>query len=555
MNEEKKLSIEGIISSGSDLNNASAQLNEVCTEMYKYITSLRESETFKTVVASSEYFANIDELNAIVPKYSEAILRFSKFLAEYVVQNYTETDEETKAKIEANLASSIEQLQSLGAINSQGLDYTKIANTASNANQGNFISEDKILKQYFEDGELEYITREDGSLQIVKNGTTMGFTTADGIVSAPKVEASSNTTVAKTGLTREQMQKELADLAEQNVADLSERSALSQQQIPGIANNVDVQKSMLNQPKDAAVAMSAGISALNPSGKAEVATDTANIVGAGLKYLDPSISTQIQASGSVNAASKGAQSLGQPQVTGAFNAAGNGVNAIKQPSFSQNETINIGDTSSITSQVQIPSQPSGNSGVTITQEPGSLPALQLNPVTDSPKLPNLSISGTSTNVGTNTTSASISIPNSVSSGNSGATSTQSSWLFSDLNVSGVNTSTAGAGISTMNPIPSGNSGVAITQTPGSLPTLQSTVVSPLPSLNNSGNGIGNQTSSLPTIDGPTLQPVFSASLNDKILNTPAQTAVGTGIGSVTGDNLSATAGNMVQNIIDSIDQQ
>ncbi len=522
MNEEKKLSIEGIISSGSDLNNASAQLNEVCTEMYKYITSLRESETFKTVVASSEYFANIDELNAIVPKYSEAILRFSKFLAEYVVQNYTETDEETKAKIEANLASSIEQLQSLGAINSQGLDYTKIANTASNANQGNFISEDKILKQYFEDGELEYITREDGSLQIVKNGTTMGFTTADGIVSAPKVEASSNTTAAKTGLTREQMQKELADLAEQNVANLSERSAL------------------------------------NPSGKSEVATDTANIVGAGLKYLDPSISTQIQASGSVNAASKGAQSLGQLQVTGAVNAAGNGVNAIKQPSFSQNETINIGDTSSITSQVQIPSQPSGNSGVTITQEPGSLPALQLNPVTDSPKLPNLSISGTSTNVGTNTTSASISIPNSVSSGNSGATSTQSSWLFSDLNVSGVNTSTAGAGISTMNPIPSGNSGVAITQTPGPLPTLQSTqstVVSPLPSLNNSGNGISNQTSSLPTIDGPTLQPVFSAPLNDKILNTPAQTAVGTGIGSVTGDNLAATAGNMVQNIIDSIDQQ
>ena len=170
MNDEKKLSIEGLISSGSDLNDASVRLNEVCTEMYKYVTALRESETFKTVVASTEYFGNIDELNGIVPKYSEAILRFSKFLTEYVMQNYTETDEETKSKIEANLASSIEQLQTLGAINSQGLDYTKISNTAANANQGNFISEDKILKQYFEDGELQYITREDGSIQIVKDG-------------------------------------------------------------------------------------------------------------------------------------------------------------------------------------------------------------------------------------------------------------------------------------------------------------------------------------------------------------------------------------------------
>lgn len=199
MNGEKSLSIEGLMSSSQDLNNASSQLKDVCTQMYSVITALRESETFKTVVASSEYFGNIDNLNQIVPKYEEAILKFSQFLSNYVLQNYTETDEETKAKIESNLAESISQLSALGVGGESGgvVDYSKISSTASGALAGDFIDSSKIRKSAFEDGELEFFTRPDGSVQIVKNGTVLGYTTKDGIGNAqtttsPSTDATSN---------------------------------------------------------------------------------------------------------------------------------------------------------------------------------------------------------------------------------------------------------------------------------------------------------------------------------------------------------------------------
>ncbi len=197
MNGEKSLSIEGLMSSSSDLNNASGQLSDTCSQMYSVITALRESETFKTVVASNEYFANIDELNAIVPKYEEAILKFSQFLSNYVLENYTETDEETKAKIESNLAESIAQLSALGLAEGSGsVDYSKISSTASGALAGDFIDSSKIRKSAFEDGELEFITRPDGSVQIVKNGSVLGYTTQDGIGNAPTTGSGTAETVA-----------------------------------------------------------------------------------------------------------------------------------------------------------------------------------------------------------------------------------------------------------------------------------------------------------------------------------------------------------------------
>ena len=187
---EKMLDIEGLISSSTDINHESSNLTEVCSSLYSVITSLRENEDFKTMIASASYFGSIDELNQTVPKFSEAILKFSQFLSNYVLENYSDTDQETKAKIEANLAEAMSQLEAFGesgiagASSTGGLDYNKISTSAAGALSGDYIDGSKIRKSAFEDGQLEFITRPDGSVQIVKNGTVSGYTTQDGIGNA-----------------------------------------------------------------------------------------------------------------------------------------------------------------------------------------------------------------------------------------------------------------------------------------------------------------------------------------------------------------------------------
>lgn len=194
--DQKLLDIEGIVSGSSSINQESSNLTEVCASLYSLVTSLRENEDFKTMVASSEYFGSIDILNQQVPRYAEALLQFSKFLSNYVLENYSDTDAEMKAKVEANLAEAIAKLGETDETVGTGVDYSKISTTAAGALSGDFIDSSKIQKSTFEDGELEFITRPDGSVQIVKNGSVLGYTTQDGIGNAQT--ATSATTGAET---------------------------------------------------------------------------------------------------------------------------------------------------------------------------------------------------------------------------------------------------------------------------------------------------------------------------------------------------------------------
>jgi len=179
--DEKLLDIEGLVSSSSDINRESSNLAEICSSLYSLITSLRENESFKTMIASSTYFGSIDTFNQTVPKYSEALLQFSKFLSNYVLENYSDTDAEMKAKIEANLTDAITKLGENEELSATVVDYSKISTSAAGALSGDFIDSSKIQRSTFEDGELEFITRPDGSVQIVKNGSVLGYTTQEGI--------------------------------------------------------------------------------------------------------------------------------------------------------------------------------------------------------------------------------------------------------------------------------------------------------------------------------------------------------------------------------------
>lgn len=181
MNGEKvKLSETEILAHSQTLNTASQSINDTCKKIYDIITRLQEDEAFKSKDAAVNYYMRIQELNAQVPKFTEGVLKFSKFLSGYLIENYAETDELAK-QIQDSFNDSVNQLAMIGLIGGV-VSIDKISSTAQGALNGNFISSDKIYKEAFEDtGSLEFVTREDGAIMITRDGVPIGFTTQDGI--------------------------------------------------------------------------------------------------------------------------------------------------------------------------------------------------------------------------------------------------------------------------------------------------------------------------------------------------------------------------------------
>jgi len=181
MNGEKiKLSEAEILVHSQTLNEASQAIRDTCKKIYDVINRLQDEEAFKTKIAAVNYYARIQELNAQVPRFTEGVLKFSKFLSGYLIENYAETDELAK-QIQESFNDSVSQLAAIGLIGGT-VSIDKISSTAQGALNGNFISSDKIYKEAFEDtGSLEFITREDGAIMITRDGVPIGFTTKDGI--------------------------------------------------------------------------------------------------------------------------------------------------------------------------------------------------------------------------------------------------------------------------------------------------------------------------------------------------------------------------------------
>ena len=176
MAQQTVLNIEGINNSSNELKTLSADVAELCKTMYDEIKTLKETKEFKTMNASELYFQTIDNLNGVIPKYTDDVLKFSEFLSNYVLTNYEETDQEAKAEIENNLEESLDQLNNVNELGN-GVNLDKISASAQGALNGDWV---KVKRDVFQDGELEFKMRDDGTIQIMKNGTTLGFTTQDG---------------------------------------------------------------------------------------------------------------------------------------------------------------------------------------------------------------------------------------------------------------------------------------------------------------------------------------------------------------------------------------
>ncbi len=201
MAQQTVLNIEGINNSSNELKTLSADVAELCKTMYDEIKALKETKEFKTMNASELYFQTIDNLNGVIPKYTDDVLKFSEFLSNYVLTNYEETDQEAKAEIENDLEESLEQLENVNELGN-GVNLDKISASAQGALNGDFIDSSKLKKSMFEDGELEFKVREDGSVQIVKNGTVLGYTTQDGITNG-SVSTQTEASVTQTAPTEQ----------------------------------------------------------------------------------------------------------------------------------------------------------------------------------------------------------------------------------------------------------------------------------------------------------------------------------------------------------------
>lgn len=167
---------QGVTDNSNELSTLSSDIAELCKVMHSQITQLKEEGAFRTVDASEAFFLTINEIYDEVPTYTGNILTFSEFLSGYVLTNYDKTDTDAQAEIKNDLQENVNQLDNAGELGN-GVNLDKISASAQGALKGDWV---KVKRDAFEDGELEFKMRDDGTIQIMKNGTTLGFTTQDG---------------------------------------------------------------------------------------------------------------------------------------------------------------------------------------------------------------------------------------------------------------------------------------------------------------------------------------------------------------------------------------
>ena len=79
-----------------------------------------------------------------------------------------------------NISQSANENSSTNTVDVSNIDFSRISSNASDAISGDFIKEENIHKEYWQ-GELTFIKRDDGSIQILKDGVVMGYTDAKGL--------------------------------------------------------------------------------------------------------------------------------------------------------------------------------------------------------------------------------------------------------------------------------------------------------------------------------------------------------------------------------------
>ena len=185
MGQNLGLSVEAVTQHSQRLFSKSEELDQALKDVLQKLESLMENGvTYKDKQSSKDFYEQINVFSTSCTKYVEGVQKFASFLVNETITTYETSDQEIlelQSKLDESLATlKLASKIGDGNVTSSQLDFSKISATAGSAALGSFIAEDKVHKEYWE-GELQLVPREDGTIQIVKDGTVMGYTTEEGV--------------------------------------------------------------------------------------------------------------------------------------------------------------------------------------------------------------------------------------------------------------------------------------------------------------------------------------------------------------------------------------
>ncbi len=195
MEQDLGLSVEAITQHSQRLFSKSEELGQALTDILEKMKNLMENgQSYVDSESSKNFYEQISGFSKSCNKYILGVQKFASFLVDKTVASYEDVDQEILT-LQTELKESLSHLEIVnklgdavtgvnesadGTIDSSQLDFSKISSTAGDAASGDFIQEGNVHKEYWE-GELQLVPREDGTIQIVKDGTVMGYTTEEGV--------------------------------------------------------------------------------------------------------------------------------------------------------------------------------------------------------------------------------------------------------------------------------------------------------------------------------------------------------------------------------------
>lgn len=195
MEQDLGLSVEAITQHSQRLFSKSEELGQALTDILEKMKNLMENgQSYVDSESSKNFYEQISGFSKSCNKYILGVQKFASFLVDTTVASYEDVDQEILT-LQTELKESLSHLEIVnklgdavtgvnesadGTIDSSQLDFSKISSTAGDTASGDFIQEGNVHKEYWE-GELQLVPREDGTIQIVKDGTVMGYTTEEGV--------------------------------------------------------------------------------------------------------------------------------------------------------------------------------------------------------------------------------------------------------------------------------------------------------------------------------------------------------------------------------------
>lgn len=238
----EKSVIESVVSNVTKFSN---EMNSQLTELYSVIS--RVKEIWHNNLGAIDYVDNCsNSVKSLNSGYASCCTDFLQSLQQ-IMAEYELEDARTAMKVSSKDGVTIATM-AIGAggfsDGASGFDFGKVSKTPSDVANGNFV---EARNSEFGEGEYTFQYRNDGTVKIDKNGTTMAFTTKE---NADKITGGVYTTSNSTVINNAEAKTNVGD--ENNVSNYeykpvgavpSEKRSIKLEQADGSYNNLNAASS------------------------------------------------------------------------------------------------------------------------------------------------------------------------------------------------------------------------------------------------------------------------------------------------------------------------